>query len=869
MNRLFPFSFLLIFAIQATMPTPLLAQKPTLSYYLPDIPYNPAIPTPESFFGYQVGEWHISHDQLVGYMKALDAASSRLTLTEYARTHENRPLLHLTVTSEKNHARIDEIKSQHRQLNDPARSAGMDVSGMPLVLYQGFSIHGNEPSGGNASALVAYYLAAGQSEDLHKLLEGTVILLDPCFNPDGFNRFASWVNVHKNKNMTPDPQDREYNETWPGGRTNHYWFDLNRDWLPAVHPESQGRLKLFHDWKPNVLTDHHEMGTNATYFFMPGEPERVNALTPQRNQDFTSKFAEFHAEALDKIGSLYYTREGFDDFFIGKGSTYPDVNGCIGILFEQASSRGHMQQSENGVITFPFTIRNQVTTALSTQRAAVAMRTDLLSFQRDFYKTAMEEARADSHRAYVFGDPYDAARTAMFVELLRRHQIDVYQLGNNLNAGGQRFDAKNSYVVPLEQSQYRLIRGIFETNTNFKDSLFYDISSWTLPLAYNIPAAAIDRKSAPGNLLGTKVEMKSPELQGMNNSEYAYLFEWDDYFAPRALNYLLINGLRAKVSSEPFVSEGRPFSRGSILVPAKGQDKDPDAVFQLMKNAAIMSGVSFYSAKTGLTPEGSDLGSNRFRPLQKPKVMLVIGDGVTSSDAGEAWHLLDQRYNVTVTKVEAEDMGRFDLDKYNVMIMVDGSYSTLNSAGTEKLKQWVAGGGTLIAMEGAVQWLKNAGIAYAKWSEDKAENDKTPARKDYNQLSLENGVRSISGAIFEAEGDLTHPLLYGFKRNKFAVFRRGSFFMESAQNPYATPLVHTANPLLSGYVNQKNLQRIKNSAVVVVSGLGSGRVICFADNPNFRGFWYGTNRLFANAVFFGNTISNGATEKAPKPEAKK
>ncbi len=867
MNRLLAFAFFFVLAIQPT--TPSWAQKQPLTYYLPDITYDPAIPTPEAFLGYQVGEWHISHDAQVAYMRALDAASPRVTLTEYARSHESRPLLYLTITSEKNHSRLGEIKAQHRQLNDPAQSAGLDVANMPAIVYQGFSIHGNEPSGGNAAVLVAYYLAAGQSEEVLKLLDETVILFDPCFNPDGFNRFASWANVHKNKNMTADPQDREYNETWPGGRTNHYWFDLNRDWLPAIHPESQGRLKLFHEWKPNVLTDHHEMGTNATYFFMPGEPQRVNSLTPQLNQDFTSKFAEFHAEALDKIGSLYYTREGFDDFFIGKGSTYPDVNGCIGILFEQASSRGHIQQSENGLLTFPFTIRNQVTTALSTQRASVALRRDLLNFQRDFYKTAMEEARADSRRGFVFGDPYDEARTQMFVELLRRHQIEVYRLGSSVNAGGQRFEPQHSYVVPLEQSQYRLIRGIFETNTTFKDSLFYDISSWTLPLAYNIPSAAVDRKTAAANLLGAKAEPQEMRAPAVSKSDYAYLFEWDHYFAPRALNYLLQNGLRAKVSSDAFVSDGRTFSRATILIPAKGQDKDPQTVFQLMEKAAAASGITIHGAKTGLTPEGSDLGSNRFRPLHLPKVMLVIGDGVSSYDAGEAWHLLDQRYGMTVTKVEAVNIGRYNLDKYNVIVMVDGSYNTINAGGIEKLKQWTGEGGTLIAMEGAVQWLKNAGLAHVKWWEEKPEGDKKQPRKAYDQLSLAAGVSSISGAIFEAEGDLTHPLLYGFRRNKLAVFRRGAFFMEPAQNVFATPLVHPASPLLSGYVNEQNLQRIKNSAVVVVSGQGSGRVICFADNPNFRGFWYGTNRLFANAIFFGHTINNGSTEKAPKPEVKK
>ncbi|MCB0580702.1 MAG: (d)CMP kinase [Phaeodactylibacter sp.] len=363
------------------------AQKQPLTYYLPDIKYDPDIPTPESFLGYQIGEWHISHDQQLFYLRALAAASPRVTITEYARTYENRPLVYLTITSEANHGRLEQLRQEHLALSRPGKSPDEDMEKMPLVVYQGFSIHGNEPSGGNAAPLVAYYLAAGQSDEVRRTLEETVILLDPCFNPDGFHRFSTWANMHKNLHLTDDSQDREYNEAWPRGRTNHYWFDLNRDWLPAQHPESRGRLQVFHDWKPNILTDHHEMGTNATFFFMPGVPERTNPITPWENQELTGRIGAYHAAALDEIGSLYYSQEGYDDFYYGKGSTYPDANGCIGILFEQASSRGHLQATINGPLSFSFTIRNQVATALSTQKAAVGLRTDLLDYQRRFAAT--------------------------------------------------------------------------------------------------------------------------------------------------------------------------------------------------------------------------------------------------------------------------------------------------------------------------------------------------------------------------------------------------------------------------------------------------------------------------------------------------
>ena len=263
--------------------TTLTAQKQALTYFLPEIEYDKSVPTPESVLGYQIGEWHLSHDQQYMYMRMLADASPRIQLVEHARTYENRPLIHLIITSEENHKNLDQIMADHQALSDPSASGYKDVSKMPIVLYQGFSIHGNEASGGNAAPLVAYYLAAGKGKVIEQLLDEAVILLDPCFNPDGFHRFSTWVNMHKNKNLTADSQDREYRESWPRGRTNHYWFDLNRDWLLVQHPESKGRIGLFHDWKPNILTDHHEMGTNTTFFFMCSEPQRTYILSPTQN----------------------------------------------------------------------------------------------------------------------------------------------------------------------------------------------------------------------------------------------------------------------------------------------------------------------------------------------------------------------------------------------------------------------------------------------------------------------------------------------------------------------------------------------------------------------------------------------------------
>ena len=837
-----------------------IAQRQELTYYLPDIEYDQSIPTPESVLGYQIGEWHLSHDQQYMYMRMLAESSPRVQLVEYARSYEHRPLIHLIITSEKNHQNLDQIKAAHVALSDPNQKGYTDVKDMPVVVYQGFSIHGNEPSGGNAAPLVAYYLAAGKSAEVDQLLNESVILLDPCFNPDGFHRFSTWVNMHKNKNLTADNQDREYTETWPRGRTNHYWFDLNRDWLLVQHPESKGRIEVFHDWKPNILTDHHEMGTNSTFFFMPGEPQRTNPITPQKNQELTGEIADYHAKALDEIGSLYYSAEGFDDFYYGKGSTYPDANACIGILFEQGSSRGHLQESVNGEISFPFTIRNQVKTALSTQAAAIGLRSELLNFQQEFYQTAIEEARGDERKAFVFGERNDQARVNHFLDILLRHQIEVYEVSKEVDINGKNYEKGQAYMVPTEQAQYRLIRGVFETMTTFQDSLFYDVSSWTLPHAFNIPYTTIDKKS--GNIKGKRIESieTMPKVNVPDQSDYAYLFDWGEYYAPKALNYLLKQGLLAKVSTKAFAFEDQAYRQGTIMVPVANQKKSSEEIYKLVKEAAEMSGVTFNAMSTGYTPVGIDLGSNSLRPLKLPKVMLVVGDGVSGYEAGEVWHLLDQRYDMELVMIEADDLDRRDLRKYNTIILVDGSYAGVSAAAAQDLKNWLSEGGTLVATKRAVSWVKNMGMAGVTLKNG-ANGKKDKARRPYDQLSRDNGAKVIGGAIFEAELDLTHPLGYGFNRSKMPVFRRGLMALNPSRNQYATPMVYTNEPLLSGYTQKDNIKKLQSSATIVVSGLGAGKVICMADNPNFRAFWFGTNKLMANAIFFGHIINRSAIER--------
>ncbi len=826
-----------------------------LPYYLPaQVKYNPAIPTPQSVIGHEVGEWHVTHDKLVSYMMALDKASDRISLEVTGLTHEGRQLLLLTITSPKNHSNIESIRLQHLQLGDASKSAALDIKNMPAVFYLGCSIHGNEASGANAGLVLAYHLAAAQGPEIEKYLDNTIILFDPSFNPDGLQRFSGWVNSRKSKVISTDANDTEHNEAWPGGRFNHYWFDLNRDWLVAQNPESQARAKKFQDWRPNLLTDHHEQGTNATFFFMPGVPSRVHPLTPEKNQELTRKMGEYHAKALDEIGSLYFTQEGYDDFYYGKGSTFPDVQGSIGILFEQASSRGHAQESVNGVLRFPFTIRNHFVTMLSSLKAINEMREEILTYQLDFFKTAAADAIKDPVKAYLIGSK-DKARVYHFVEMAMRQKVDVYKVASTQTINGKTFEAESSYFIPLNQTQYKLIHGMFDKQLKFKDSIFYDISSWTLPLAFGLDYDEI--KTAPA--LGEKVtDLKMPAGKMLGKGDYAYVFEPYGYYTPRAMYRLLDSKVRIKVATEPFYADGKKFDRGSVMIPVDNQERIPDQISTMMKEITEKDGIDVYALSTGLDYRGVSLGSSSFYVPEKPVIAMLVDGGISPTDAGELWHLLDTRYQIPVTMIPISVFNSTSLQKYTTILFPEGSHSAISEAGKEKLKSWVQAGGVLIGFERALNWFTANGLG--KFDVKKDDEKKDPAKpKPYADMDEAQRAQSTSGAIFEAEADLTHPILYGYTSNKVAMFKANNLFIQKANGAYSNPLTYGNAPLLSGYITKPNLDKVKNSSVLGTAAVGRGRVIGFTENMAFRAFWFGTNKMLMNAIFLGPMISPDAS----------
>lgn len=824
--------------------------------------YSDEIPRPEEVIGHRIGTTHTEPHQLLEYFRAVEEKSNRspqarMTLHEYARSHENRPLFHAVVTSRANHRRLERIVEANRRLSDaPEAVSDEDLEDLPVVVYHGYGVHGDEASGPEAAVLLLYHLLAGEGEAIKEMLDRLVILIDPNLNPDGRQRFTTWVNQNRGATPVTDPNDREHRQPWPGGRTNHYWFDLNRDLLPVRHPETRGRVQLFNHWRPQVVTDFHEMGSEAHYFFQPGVPTRVNRNIPPANQELTGRMAEYHAAALDGIGSLYYTRGTFDDFNPGKGSTYPDVTGAIGILFEQGSSRALERETEHGLLTYEFTIRNQFSTSLSTLQAAVAMRTDLLKYQRDFYRDAPALARDSRVNAYLIDLRSRRTQAQELVRLLLEHRIEVHALAEPVTVDGRRFHPGQAVVVPVDQPQIRLLTTMMERQTNFDDVLFYDVSTWSLPLAFGVRWAETDTRPPLGEAI-TEMPLDGGRRIG-GEAEYAYLIPWNDYFAPRALYRLQSAGARVRLITQPFSTEvdgrTRRFPRGTLMVTVRQREPvspleriaSPDEIHETVQRIVDEDHLRVFAVDSGLVADGPDLGSRRdVQLLQRPEIALLTGSGTRAYSVGETWHLLSQRFRIPVSLVDVENVRTSVLERYNTLILADGSYGRLSA---ETVRDWIRSGGKLIALGSGADWAVSNKLVDLETRP--FDLNALIENRPFAELSDARGEHGIGGSIFEITLDRTHPLTFGHGR-KVPVFRNHTRFYEPSGSVGVNVATYSNEPLVSGYISKERLAQIPGAAALVATRQGSGRIVLIMDNPNFRAFWYGTNGLFLNAVFFG------------------
>lgn len=842
-----------------------------------DVRYDARIPTPEDFLGRPLGAAPVRNHELVAYIDRVAELSDRLTVEVIGYSHERRPIQFVVATSPANQARIDDIREAHVRLSEPEVDEEITAD-MPVITWLNYGVHGAESSGMDAALPTVYYLAAAQGPQVDELLNSSVILVVGLFNPDGHAARVSWLDTFSSKIPNADPNHIEHNYDGRLARTNHYGFDLNRQWMSVTQPEPRAWMSKWHEWRPNVSVDYHEMGSDQTYYFAPGIARRTHPLIPDEGMQLVSEVVAPSERFMDEQRRLYFHGDRYDHFFLGKGAGFPMVNGGIGILHEASAARGVKLETPNGIRTYRENILKQFRTAIGNATGAVQRRAELLDFQKRFYDEASERARAHNVKAYIFHAPHDRMRLHHLVELLDFHRIDVFELGQDFSQGGITYRAGEAMIVPLDQAQHTLVRAMFETITEFEDSAFYDVSTWTYPLAFGLEYAAVSGRRLNNNLVGAPADATPPADAPFDQAPYAYAFEWNEYYAPRALHRVLDADLLARVTLKPFTATTtrgvREFPRGTVVVSFDRQKSSVQEIHDLMRAVAAEDQVTVHaltSGRSAIGTAGPDLGGQFFKPLSKPRVLVITGRDMDWYNAGSIWHLLDVRMNMPVTLRDRSRLGDVNISRYSHIVFAGGDYTTYMPEYIDRIRAWVNAGGTLIGIRQGAVWAKQQVLDYIEpeivdgvpvlpdmlesvhdpFAEEELID---PDRFDYAEKETREPLDLIGGAIFAGDLDTTHPLGFGYASRRVALHKNMVDILPRPQNPYATVISYDTPPLISGYTSLEKQSMLEGTAALIAERKVGGSVILFADDPNFRGIWYGTNKLFLNALFLSKAF---------------
>ena len=821
-----------------------------------NINYNIDIPTPASFLGRPLGAAPVRHHELVSYLQLVANLSNRLTIETIGFSHERRPILFVVATSESNQTKIDEIKKQHIALTEPASNKKIKKD-MPVITWLNYGVHGAESSGMDASLPTIYHLAAAKGKEIDALLKNSVILITAVFNPDGHANRIAWLDTFGGQIPNSNPEHIEHNYDGRLTRTNHYGFDLNRQWISATQPEPRAWVTKWHEWRPNVSVDYHEMGSEQTYYFSPGVPTRNHPLIPKQGMELVAKVVKPSEAILDSQKRLYFHGDRYDHFFLGKGSSFPLVNGGVGILHEASSARGVKIDTRNGIRTYRENIIKHFRTSIANAQGAVNNKIELLNYQKEFYGNVPTRAAQHPIKAYILSAGKDKARLYHFIDLLNFHRINVYHLNNDVTLNQINYKRDETVIVPLNQSQHTLIRGMFDLAHEFEDSKFYDVSTWTLPLAYGLEYSEINDVNLSDKLLGQLVDNAKPSAPQPDQPEYAYAFEWSNYYSPKALYRILNSSLFTKVALNPFTASTSKgiyeFDRGSIIVSFDRQAVTPEKIHKLLQDVAKDHGIEIHALTSGRSVAGSktpDIGSQFNKAIQKPTILLVAGRDMDWYNVGEIWHLLDQRMEIPVTISDRNLMQNTEFDRYTHIIFAGGKYKNYRPEFNKELEQWIRKGGTIIGIRQGADWIQNS-LLDGDVKNDKAEQiNNSDIRYAYAEKEGRDPLEFIGGTIFAGDLDITHPLGFGYTNKNIALHKNTTSILSRPKNPYGTVIAYKDSPILSGYASENNQRAIANTAALVAERYGNGSIILFADDPNFRATWYGTNKLFLNSLFF-------------------
>ncbi len=817
------------------------------------------IPSPEQFLGYKVGTHFTPHYRLIEYYKAVAAASpSTVKLQQYGATNEGRPLMVAFVSSAQNISNLESIRTTNieRTTTGVKNKADDNIA----IVWLSYNVHGNETSSSEASMLTLYALADPSNSQTKSWLQNTVVIMDPCINPDGRDRYVNWYNSVSGKTFNPLPESREHREPWPGGRTNHYNFDLNRDWAWQTQIETQQRLALFNLWLPQIHVDFHEQGFNNPYYFAPAAEPFHEVITPWQ-REAQNLIGHNHAKYFDEKGWLYFTKERFDLLYPSYGDTYPIYNGSIGMTYEQGGgpAGGLGVVTENGdTLTLVDRAMHHYTTGLSTVEVASKNAARFISEFEKFYRD--ENNGVGDVKAYVLKmNSGDEARMASLLTLLKRNNIRYYS-GRGVNMRGLNYStlkddaftlSSSDLIVPSAQPKGALVKVLFEQNTKLTDSATYDITAWSLPYAYGLQAYA------------TKMPVTGLEEYKTNNAvnavgtetPYAYVIPWTGLNAAKLTGQLLQKGVKLRFSTTAFASGGQTFNRGSVIVMRTGNQAMQN-LFPLTRSLAIDAGVKLASVASGFVDKGLDFGSSSVVPLKGRKVAVFTGEGTNSLAAGEVWHYFEQQLNYPITLVNVADAGRLNWNDYDVVIMPDGNYRFLNEkSSVDALKAWISGGGHLIALEGAVSNLSKLDWAIKVHKADDSngkdkdkDKDGLSALRRFDDREREALKDFTPGSIYKVEVDNTHPLAYGYPGYYYTLKMDNSQYDFLKEDGWNVGVIKKEKAV-SGFVGSTLSERFRNNLSFGVQDVGRGTVTYFTDDVLFRSFWENGKLLFANAVF--------------------
>jgi hypothetical protein len=811
--------------------------------------YDETLPRPSAVIGHEVGNGFARHDLVVAWFEALAASSPRVQLVDIGRTVEGRRQITAIISSVRNLEQLDEIQGAHQE-GDPSA---------PLITWHGYSIHGNEASGVQASLALAWYLSASRDPEVRSLLRRVVIMIDPALNPDGYSRFESWAAQVRGRVPVGDPLHRSRQEVWPGSRTNHYFFDLNRDWLLLQQPESRNRVNFLRRYKPHVMTDHHEMGGGNTFFFQPGVASRWHPMIPEENRSITEALGRFHGRAFDRADRLYFSGESFDDFYPGKGSTWPDLQGTVGILFEQAGIGGLVRDTRQGSITLPMAVHNHVIATLSTLHGSVELESEIKNYRARYDNGNFAPRRLPG--GWIFDDGGDPARVAAMVEIIKAQDIAVFGLTEPLRLGDREYLPGRAWVVPVLGRKAALAQTLFTTERTFEDSTFYDVSAWSLPQAFGVTAEPLSR--VPGKLDTQTTVNRDYGISGRRNA-VAWILPWDDFFAPAVLARLQNAGVSARVALSDFTAFSddteRTFRRGAVIihrVDLPELDERPrDFLRRIADGDAPLVGLD-----SAASASGPDLGSPQSIPLDQARVAMFAGEGVSAAAMGSIWHLFDERLEIPVTLVRPDRVDAALLARHTHLIIPDGEYKDLAEAVVLEVERWTDQGGVLILTRRAVSWAQSVG-----WLPEPSDTETTTERYPYSEMSARDGSQQIGGSILAVDLDRSNPLSFGIQNERIGLLRQGDIqLIEPGNNPFTVVGAYAAEPLISGYLPSGYADQIASEPAILAVPKGAGVIIAFADDPAFRAIWWVGQRLLSNAISFGSVIRAPNGKYGPEP----